>query len=118
MAKFRWDKSDLENGVDSFQPKLRAAVNMYALTRAPQIESYMKANRPWTDRTGMAKTTLNVKVTNPNPDLTRLTLAHGVHYGIWLELANSKNYAIIQPTIDVHTPIVFRELRGLFNKIR
>ena len=30
----------------------------------------------------------------------RITLAHGVEYGIWLELAHEKRYAIIQETID------------------
>ena len=31
----------------------------------------------------------------------RITLAHGVDYGIWLELAHEKKYAIIPETIRV-----------------
>ena len=29
----------------------------------------------------------------------RIRLAHGVDYGIWLELANEKRYAIIDETV-------------------
>ena len=45
-----------------------------------------------------------------------MTLAHGKDYGIWLELANEKNFAIIEPTLRYSGPEVVEELQGIFEK--
>ena len=112
-----YNGSTLKSGLDKLNTKIAAAVLMYAATKAADIEAKMKLNRPWTDRTNMAKTTLNAKVSQPNPETIRITCAHGVDYGIWLELANEKNYAIIGPTIKHESPNVMRDLNKLMNKL-
>ena len=98
--------------------KLNAAIGIYVTTKAHQLESQMKVNRPWTDRTGMAKARLNTSVSKTETSSYRITLAHGVDYGIWLELANEKNYAIIAPTIQQESPKIISDLNGLMNKIK
>lgn len=113
-----YDKSTLKQGLKFLQDRVAAALLMYANTKAPQIEATMKMNRPWTDRTGMAKATLNAKVSQPDDETIRITLAHGVDYGIWLELAHEKNYAIIAPTVQQEAPKIENDLAGLFNKIK
>lgn len=109
--------SSLSKNLDNMAVKLGAAVLMVLSTRTEQIEFYMKANRPWTDRTNMAKATLNAKCSRPSDTLFRITLAHGVEYGIWLELANGKNYAIIVPTINEYGPRIVEDMNGLMSKI-
>lgn len=113
-----YNKSTLKNNLDKMSVKLGAVVLMYAATKASEIESKMKINRPWTDRTGMAKALLSAKVSQPNSNIVRITLAHGVDYGIWLELANEKNYAIIAPTIDEEGPRIITDLNDLMNKLK
>ena len=98
--------------------KLGAVVLMYAATKASEIEAKMKLNRPWTDRTNMAKTMLSAKVSQPSDNLIRITLAHGVEYGIWLELANEQNYAIIAPTINEEGPRIISDLNNLMSKLK
>lgn len=116
--KIDYDQSTLSAGIDKMAIKLGATVLMYASTKAVEIEAKMKQNRPWTDRTGMAKATLNTKVSQPDSNLVRITLAHGVEYGIWLELAHEKNYAIIGPTVEQEGPRIVSDLGDLMSKLK
>lgn len=116
--KFNYNQSTLSSGIDKMATKLGAAVLMYASTKAVELEAKMKQNRPWTDRTGMAKATLNAKVSRPNNNTVRIILAHGVDYGIWLELAHEKNYAIIGPTIEQEGPRIISDLDNIMSKLK
>lgn len=116
--KLDWNSQDISKNLAKMEQKLGAVVLMYAVTKASEIEAKMKMNRPWTDRTGMAKTTLNAKVSQPNNNTVRITLAHGVDYGIWLELAHEKNYAIIAPTIREEGPRIVNDLDNLMSKLK
>lgn len=113
-----YNGSSLKKNLDSMSVKLGAVVLMYSATKASEIESKMKLNRPWTDRTGMAKALLSAKVSQPDKDIVRITLAHGVDYGIWLELAHEKNYAIIAPTVREEGPRVVSDLNNLMSKLK
>lgn len=117
---FRLDyaQSNLGKNLDKMPGKLGAAVLMYSATKASEIQSKMKLNRPWTDRTGMAKALLNAKVSQPDKETVRITLSHGVEYGIWLELANEKNYAVIAPTIREEGPRIVSDLSDLMSKLK
>lgn len=116
--KLDYSTSSLKKNIDNMQVKLGAVVLMYASTKANQLESHMKLNKPWTDRTGMAKLTLRASVSQPDKETVRITLAHGVDYGIWLELANEKNYAIIAPTVKNEGPKLVEGLNDLMSKLK
>lgn len=113
-----YSSSSLSKNLDKMGVKLGAVLLMYSATKAEEIESKMKINRPWTDRTNMAKVTLNAKVSQPDSNTIRITLAHGVSYGIWLELAHDKNYAIIAPTIREEGPRIVEDLGDLMSKLK
>lgn len=116
--KLDYDKSSLSKNLDKMSVKLGATILMYAATKASELQAKMKKNRPWTDRTGMAKATLNAKVSQPDENTIRITLSHGVSYGIWLELANGKKYAIVEPTIREESPRVIEDLENLMSKLK
>ena len=116
--KLDYSGSALKKNLDNMSVKLGAVVLMYAATKASEIESKMKINRPWTDRTGLAKARLSAKVSQPSSNLVRITLAHGVEYGIWLELAHGKNYAIIAPTVNEEGPRIVSDLNNLMSKLK
>ena len=116
--RLKYDESSLKKGLDNLGPKMGAMLLMYAATKASELQSKMKKNRPWTDRTGMAKALLSAVVSQPNKNTIRITLAHGVEYGIWLELAHGKNYAIIAPTIREEGPRIVEDLDNLMSKIK
>lgn len=118
VFQLNYSGSSLKSGLDNMSEKLGAAVLMYASTKANELQSRMKLNRPWTDRTGMAKALLNAKVSQPDKQTIRVTLAHGVEYGIWLELANEKNYAIIGPTVRDEGPRIVQDMGNLMSKLK
>ena len=113
-----YNNSNLKKNLDKMSVKLGAVILMYSATKASEIQAKMKINRPWTDRTGMAKALLNAKVSQPNDNTIRITLSHGVNYGIWLELAHEKNYAIIDPTIREEGPRIVEDLNNLMSKLK
>ena len=113
-----YNNSNLKKNLDKMSVKLGAVILMYSATKASEIQAKMKINRPWTDRTGMAKALLSAKVSQPNDNTVRITLSHGVNYGIWLELAHEKNYAIIAPTIREEGPRIVEDLNNLMSKLK
>lgn len=106
------DMSKLESGLNDLMGKSEAAIRMYGETAALRLQNYARDKAPWTDRTGHARQRLtgkSAKVTNGY----KITLAQGVDYGIWLELAHEKRFAIIQPTILANS----NEIMTGFNKL-
>lgn len=115
--QFNW-KSNLTKNIERLRNRCDAAVKMYATTKAAQLEAYMKLRRPWTDRTGAAKARLSGRVAeNPGRHTIEIILAHGVNYGVWLELAHEKNFAIIGPTINLKSQEVIDGLQMLLFKM-
>lgn len=115
--KLDFASSNLSKNLQMKTIKSMAALKMYAATKAVEIEADMKVNRPWTDRTGLAKATLTTRATENGVDKVRITMAHGVSYGIWLELCNDQNYAIIIPTLEKYSKIITNDLDKLFSNI-
>lgn len=116
-SDFSFDAKLLEQGLDALSGKSMAAVRMYVESAAVKLESYMKSHRAWTDRTGMAKARLTAKSQEVFGGF-RIVLAHGVSYGLWLELANEKRYAIIQPTILSQSSEVMEGFKNLMDKMK
>lgn len=119
-TKFEFDFQASELGVSlkAVTPKMESLIRQYCEIEAIRLVSYMQKNRPWTDRTGMAKATLRQEVSQPREFVTRIALSHGVDYGIWLELANEKNYAIIAPTIRTEGPRIIQGLQGMLTRVK
>lgn len=78
---------------------------------AQEVEAYAKFNAPWTDQTGMAREGLFTQVYEDGGDIV-LELAHSVDYGIWLELKNDGEYAIILPTLEALGPKIVHQSGG------
>lgn len=118
-----WDSSELKRKLANINTeKLMAVTLMYAATEAKELESYMKTHRPWTDRTGLAKQSLSSAVSQESNTSVCISLGFGLNgincpYGIWLELAHEKNYAIIQPTINTQGPKILKQFEGMMKQI-
>lgn len=95
----KWDIDGLEQGLENFGAKAEAAFAMYAKNSALKLQNYARSNRPWTDRTGTARQRLTGS-SSKGAHWYELKLSHGVNYGVFLELAHEKQFAIIMPTIE------------------
>lgn len=115
--KLNFKDSELGKNLDTMDEKLKVVLKMYMSNKALELQEKMKVNRPWTDQTGRAKASLSGSFSVIDNETYRITLAHGVSYGIWLELANEKNYAIIGPTITEEGPKIVDGLGNLMAKL-
>ena len=103
---------DLGVKVGAFHERFLEAALVLGEDLAQLMQGYMQTNAPWTDRTGNARQGLTV-VVNLVETAIVFTLFHTMDYGIWLEVANAGNYAIIMPTIEAHFATVLDELAAL-----
>lgn len=102
--------------LDELAPKLHSAIAALTEYYADRSVAHMKANAPWTDRTGNARNTLSTRAfTEPNRYV--IVLYHVMPYGVWLEVRWSGRYAIILPTIEKMGPQVMTGLRKLLARI-
>lgn len=116
QPSFRFDASSLIAGMTSLQGKAEIAMMMYAENGALKLQNYAKEHRPWTDRTGHARQRLTGKSSRVDKGY-QLELSHGVEYGIWLEMAHEKRFAIINPTIEKVGPSVVKGFERLLEKL-
>lgn len=114
---FKMDTKKLTLGMAGLTTRLEAAIMVLANTHAASLEAQMKRERPWTDRTNMARVSLRGVVSRPSVAVVRITLSHGVTYGKFLELAHGKRYAIVRPTIEKEAYKVFNSFDKLLHKI-
>lgn len=114
---YRFDGGELLNNLFESNKKAYVAARMLAQQGALEMQNYARINRPWKDRTGRAKQSLTATVEEDEGYKLRIKLAHGVDYGIYLELANEKKYAIIAPTIRIKGPVVLQAFRKFIKAI-
>lgn len=115
--QFNWIKNDIDQNLKKLIARADMAVLMLADTKAKELDWYMRNKAPWTDRTGLARKKLSATASTIAQHTICITLAHGVNYGIWLELAHEKNYAIVGPTINLKSGEVFASFDSLLNQI-
>lgn len=113
----RWDdqitpklQRAAQSGLDNF---LQSVVQLHA----PRVEAYARRNAKWRDRTGNARNGLRGIPESQKGGPYKIILAHGVPYGIYLEVRFSGKYAIINPTIAVEGPEVMRTVQNGLPKI-
>lgn len=105
------DASDVRERLDAFGRDVRAALGAYAVRAAADMEQYAKENRPWTDRTGNARRTLEgvfSSSSSPSPSPSGDSITVGVEghmpYSPILELGYGGRFAILAPTVRHFAP--------------
>lgn len=76
-----------------------------------EVEAYAQTHAPWEDQTGAARAGLHAEVGIEGTDVT-LSLMHSVDYGVYLELKDNGQYAIIMPTLEALGPKIIRDAGG------
>ena len=81
------------------------------------VEAYAQSNAPWSDRTGAARAGLTADVVVKGTEVI-LELYHTVDYGLWLEVIQNGNFAIIEPTLQHFAPLVFQGVEARIASVR
>ena len=111
------DTSEVDKNLEQYLVKSLAAIDMYSKTAAASLETYAKRNRPWTDRTNRARQGLTGS-NEMTATSVRVVLAHTVDYGLWLELAHEKKYAIVEPTVRLKSNEIVNGMNLLLDRIK
>jgi len=117
VGSFSLDLSELIKGLDDLERMFAKGLKIYAETAAKKLEGTAKKDRVWIDRTGVARQRLTGSTTTVDAG-ELLELSHGVYYGIFLELCNAGNYAIIMPTIYKESREIMEGLQNLFERCK
>lgn len=78
-------------------------------------QGWMRANAPWTDDTGAARGGL-LAIPGHYGTMHEIFLTYSVYYGIWLEVANSGRYQVLQPALRIIGEKLMRDLEGVLDR--
>ena len=119
QAGIRWSTppSELATAIERYGDRVLTAVAAVAQYVATEMQNQAKADAPWTDRTGNARTGIfGTSEADFGAHVVTIYLSHGatIDYGIWLELANSGSYAVIMRTMESQYETLMQMLREAF----
>lgn len=101
-----WNAEDLVTALNkldrAFTSREYGGLLMLMQTAATKMERWAKQNAIWTDRTGHARQRLTGQAYWEDANIVVAAIAHQVDYGIWLELAHQRKYAILEKAIEEH----------------
>lgn len=113
-----WTSDSLTHGLMWFKPNVEAELDRELERFSQECEAYMKANAPWEDRTGDARSGLSATPRdNEMKGNKGIELAHGVTYGVYLEFKFGGRDAIIIPTMEVMGPELMARVGGLLDRV-
>lgn len=113
---FVWVDRSLFTNIAQLDAKIiRGMVAVHEYTR-PRVESFAKANAPWQDQTTNARNSLNARTEHTARSASTI-IAHGVPYGIWLEVRFGGVNGIILNTIRTMGVELMANMRTLFARM-
>lgn len=112
-----WEKDEIKPRLKTMKPQLDAVVGAYMEYESGVIQSDMRTNARWTDRTSNARNGL-MAVFEKGDKRYVITMFHSVPYGIWLEVRWSGRYAIILPTLEMAGPRVMRGISKIMRGLK
>ncbi len=125
-AGIRWQRppSELATAIERYGDRVLTTVAAIAQYVATEMQNEAKANAPWTDRTGNARTGLfGTSEADFAAKVVTIYLSHAavIDYGVYLELGGgsdgspgSGKYAIIMKTMQNHYEPLMQMLREAF----
>lgn len=118
MAKvgIRYDDKRLRRNARNLNSNVRRQLSTVVDRRALITASDLKTQARWTDRTGAARSGL-IAIPIHGRTYEEIFMAYSVTYGIWLEIANDRRYAIITPMMRIAGEALLADCRYLLDKV-
>lgn len=109
------DTSEFNDKIKTFNATMQAELKVVGSTISKNMQTYAKANHPWTNRTKSAQNKLkgDYKVTENDLDIS---IRHGVTYGYYLETRRDFDgkYKILEEARDSEVDNFKGMIRNLF----
>lgn len=115
-VKIRYDDKILRNRTRNFKRDFRHAVSATVDRHALETTTWLKTNARWTDRTGAARSGLQA-IPHHAQTYEEILMTYSVDYGIWLEIAHDRKYAIITPGMRIMGESLMRNFDRLIDRM-
>lgn len=115
-AKFTYNGGNLRRNLNELPERINRRVGVVVDANAAWGQSWARLNAPWSDDTGAARGGL-FAFPESNGNTHTITFSHSVHYGIWLEIANSGKYQVILPAVRMTGAHLMNDLRRLLDTL-
>lgn len=100
-------------GLEKVEARLFEALRIISHSASQEMEAYAKANAKWTDRTGNARQKLHGDAYWKDSKVLETVICHQMDYGVWLELAMGKKYAILDQAMKAVAPELIKQYQRL-----
>lgn len=116
-VRFEYDDRSLRRNLSTFDQRLMENVGAVTERRAAITQSDLRTGARWTDRTGAARSGL-FAIPNYGPGFAEIFMSYSVNYGIWLEVAHDRKYAIIGPMMRIAGAALMNDLNNLIDHMK
>lgn len=110
-ASFTWNDGGIIRNLREMPGAMNRLIATTVELYASRGDAYMRKNARWKDRTTNARNGLHA-ISFHDGKQHGIIYAHGVPYGIWLEVRFSGKYAIIAPTLQDQGPRIMSTLNN------
>lgn len=98
-----------------WERRTRAALFALGQHYGSKMQSEAQQEAPWKDRTGDARKGLFGEAME-DEDKLRVRISHSMEYGVYLELAHSQKYAILEPVAKRNAPEFIRDAQEVIRR--
>ena len=113
----KWDMKEFEESIAFIQTRFQTSILILCEVAAAKMEEYAKDEAIWIDRTSNARQKLIGQAYYVTMDQVQIAVSHQMDYGIWLELAHGRDYAILETAIEENIDELLNSIKRLIGRL-
>ena len=113
----QWDMKEFEESINFIQTRFQTSILILCEVAAAKMEEYAKDEAIWIDRTSNARQKLTGQAYYVTMDQVQIAVSHQMDYGIWLELAHGRDYAILETAIEENIDELLNSIKRLIGRL-
>ena len=113
----KWDMKEFEESIKFIQTRFQTSILILCEVAAAKMEEYAKDEAIWIDRTSNARQKLIGQAYYVTMDQVQIAVSHQMDYGIWLELAHGRDYAILETAIEENIDELLNSIKRLIGRL-
>ena len=113
----QWDMKEFEESINFIQTRFQTSILILCEVAAAKMEEYAKDEAIWIDRTSNARQKLIGQAYYVTMDQVQIAVSHQMDYGIWLELAHGRDYAILETAIEENIDELLNSIKRLIGRL-
>ena len=113
----QWDMKEFEESITFIQTRFQTSILILCEVAAAKMEEYAKDEAIWIDRTSNARQKLIGQAYYVPMDQVQIAVSHQMDYGIWLELAHGRDYAILETAIEENIDELLNSIKRLIGRL-